>query len=67
MTTRYVVAYPHPSISPENRGYTCKISAETFTADLIEQLAVRYPEHSDDLNGATFWQASRSLVAQPLS
>lgn len=61
MTTRYLVAYPHPSIPPHQVLQICKFKLPTATHNLLDELAGNFPTLSSDLKGpnTTLWMASR--------
>ena len=50
---------PHPSLRPRQRVCVCDVDSHTGTIDLRSQLYEEYPGHTEDLEYATFWKASR--------
>jgi len=63
-TTTYTVAYPHPGVPSEERIKLFRPASGAGGDTLIELLCDHYPDHRDDLKGATLWKASRSTVVQ---
>ena len=55
-TMKYQVAYPNPSLRPQDRVRACSIGPDTWRAELLSQLNAEYPDHAEDLKYATFWK-----------
>jgi hypothetical protein len=65
MTTVYIVVYPHPEVRPARRILPFRLDSGASGNDLTTRLCDTYPNHRDDLMGATLRKASHSTVAQP--
>ena len=65
-TQRYLVAYPHPSNSPERSICGLRVAADAFVNELLAEIVATFPERIDDLkdSNTTLWKASRPSVAQ---
>lgn len=65
--THYLVAYPHPSISPPGeRIQRFELASNTDGKALLGMIRDAFPNHSSDLKHGTLWKVSRSPVAQLL-
>jgi hypothetical protein len=62
----YLIAYPHPTVSPAERIERLELDAETDGKTLLGLLRDVYPDHSGDLTvkGTTLRKVSRPSVAQ---
>lgn len=56
-TTAYIVAYPHPKVPSHSSVWQLRLDSEASGDTLVEQLCDIYPDHCDDLKGATLWKA----------
>ena len=60
---QYIVAYPHPSLSPLDRCCICIVGPTTRGKDLIDQLLEEYQCHSEDLRAeASLWKVGGLFV-----
>lgn len=61
-STHYIVAYPHPSVTPLDRCCICEVGPKTHSGDLVGQLLEAYPDYVEDLKRARFWKVSDLIV-----
>jgi len=63
-TTRayYLVAYPHPSITPHERVHRFKVDVESDGKTILGKLWDVYSGHSDDLKKASLRKINRSSM-----
>ena len=62
--TSYLVAYPHPTIHWADHLNLVDCGPETTGKAFLELLIDLYPDHTDDLSGATIQKASPPPVPQ---
>ena len=62
----YHVAYPNPSLRPNDRVCGCDIDPKTYRAGLLSKLYQEYPRYTQDLKEATFWKVIRSSIIRCL-
>ena len=52
----YRIAYPHPTVHPQDRTSICGVDSKTFKKHILSQLHNEYPSHTEDLKRATLWK-----------
>ena len=62
MTTKYRVAFPHPSVKPDDRCILCPLEPDADPSDILDQLFVEYPRWVEDLKDATLFKANTFSV-----